>query len=58
MLNGDSWDGFFYLTLTLMIDSYILFILGAGDCWLVDIQISDEWIKPAELLQRLLPVQG
>ena len=24
MLNGDPWDGFFFPTLTLMIDSYIL----------------------------------
>ena len=24
MPNGDPWDGFFYLTLTLMIDAYIL----------------------------------
>ena len=24
MLNGDHWDGFFYPTLTLVIDSYIL----------------------------------
>ena len=35
MPNGDPWDGFFYPTLTLMIDSYITLCLLMVTCGLL-----------------------